>query len=118
MKITKSQLRQIIKEEVDTALGTSLEGRTHNFKVSHTDMDGRTIRPAYYLVNVPYNMLDTKMYERLKETHKSPERFLKPSMELLKKAGFDPGGMDAQYMDGDPPPPPKPPPIIDASTLI
>ena len=118
MKITKAQLKRLIKEEFEEALGTSLEDRTHNFKVVRTDVDGRSQGTAYYLVNVPYSMLDTRTYEEYKETHKRPERFLKPSMELLKKAGFDSGGMAAHHMDGDPPPPPKPPPIIDASTLI
>jgi hypothetical protein len=135
MKLTKARLKRIIKEELATyqeGEETSkwgpvpdLRGRTYNFKVSRGDRSGGMPGSRgpmegfmYYLINVPYEMLDTSRFEKFKLSHKDPERFLRPSMELLSQTGLD-GGLQPEtiLMDGAPPPPPRPPKIIDASTL-
>lgn len=133
MKLTKAKLQKIIKEEIatyqegeETSQGMptpDLQGRTYNFEVLREDRPaGWVSRPMegfmYYLINVPYEMLDTSDYERYKLSHKDPERFLRPSMELLSQTGLDYGLAPAtRLMDGPPPPPPEPPKIIDVSTL-
>jgi len=135
MKLTKAKLQKIIKEEIatyqegeETSQGMptpDLQGRTYNFEVLREDRSGGMPGSRgpmegfmYYLINVPYEMLDTSDYEKYKLSHKDPERFLRPSMELLSQTGLDYGLEPAtRLMDGPPPPPPEPPKIIDVSTL-
>ena len=118
MKITKAQLRNIIKEELGmmSEQETDLEGRTFNFAIYHTERD---IGLRAYLVNVPSSMLDARSIERMKEFeakgYKGLERFLKPSAAALEMwPEYDARVHRAEHMEGEPPPPPKPPPIIDA----
>ena len=134
MKITKSQLKQIIKEE----LGVLKEGaeeleatgldefEPYNFEIYYTDhLSGRKQSTAYYLINVPFSMLDTKEYEDLKEKHGSAwaVQFLKIKPELLEKAKFRRGAgtMDYRYVEEVPDTIPvtvqKPTTKVDASTL-
>ena len=143
MKITKSQLKQIIKEELeatldplDKGLDKGLdEGGTYNFEVYYSDhLSGRKQSTAYYLINVPYSELDTKEYEDLKKTAVArgsapPDasawavQFLKIKPELLEKAKFRRGAgtMDYRYVEESPATIPvtvqKPPTVVDASTL-
>ena len=132
MKITKAQLKQIIKEELeatldplDKGLDKGLdEGGTYNFEVYYSDhLSGRKQSTAYYLINVPYSELDTEKYEEYKETHGRPERFLKINPELLEKSGYryGAGTMDYRYVEEVPDTIPvtvqKPPTVVDASTL-
>jgi hypothetical protein len=139
MKITKTQLKQIIKEELEATLdpldkGLD-EGGTYNFEVYYSDhLSGRKQSTAYYLINVPYSELDTKEYEDLKKTAVArgsapPDasawavQFLKIKPELLEKAGYryGAGTMDYRYVEEIPDTIPvtvqKPPTIVDASTL-
>ena len=89
MKITKSQLKKLIKEELGmmSEQEMDLEGRTFNFAIYHTERD---IGLRAYLVNVPSSMLDPRSIERMKdhEAERGPgkrsERFLKPSAEALE----------------------------------
>ena len=87
MKITKIQLKQIIKEELGmmSEQEMDLEGRTFNFVIYHTE---RGLGVRAYLVNVPSSMLDPRSIERMKdyeaEGYKGLERFLKPSKEALE----------------------------------
>ena len=118
MKITKTQLKKLIKEELGmmSEQEMDLEGRTFNFAIYHTESD---IGLLAYLVNVPSSMLDARSIERMKEFeakgHKRLERFLKPSKEALEMwPEYDARVHRAYHMEGEPPPPPKPPPIIDA----
>ena len=129
MKITKSKLKEIIKEELDATLdpldkGLD-EGGTYNFEVYYSDhLSGRKLRTAYYLINVPFSMLDTERYEQYKETHGRPERFLKINPELLEKSGYvyGAGTMAYQYVEEVPDTIPvtvqKPPTVVDASTFL
>ena len=88
MKITKAQLKKLIKEELGmmSEQEMDLEGRTFNFAIYHTERD---IGLLAYLVNVPPSMLDPRSIERMKEYeakgYKGLERFLKPSAEALAK---------------------------------
>ena len=118
MKITKAQLKKLIKEELGmmSEQEMDLEGRTFNFAIYHTERD---IGLLAYLVNVPSSMLDARSIERMKDYetkgYKGLERFLKPSKEALEMwPEYDARVHRAEHMEGDPPPPPKPPPIIDA----
>ena len=102
MKITKAQLRNLIKEELDTMFeeDMGLEGKTFNFQVLHTE---RGTKPFALLKNVPYSMLDPRSIERMKEReaegYKSPERFLKPSAEALEMIRkYDPRVHRAHYL--------------------
>ena len=143
MKITKSQLKQIIKEELgllkegaEELEATGLdEFAPYNFEIYYTDhLSGRKQGTAYYLINVPFEMLDTKEYERLKKTAAArvsapPDasawavQFLKIKPELLEKAKFRRGAgtMDYRYVEEIPDTIPvtvqKPPTVVDASTL-
>jgi len=143
MKITKTQLKQIIKEELeatldplDKGLDKGLdEGGTYNFEIYYSDhLSGRKQSTAYYLINVPYSELDTKEYEDLKKTAVArgsapPDasawavQFLKIKPELLEKAGYryGAGTMDYRYVEEVPATIPvtvqKPPTVVDASTL-
>ena len=116
MKITKTQLKQIIKEELEATLDPLDKGldedRTFNFEVYYSDhLSGRKQSTAYYLINVPYSELDTKEYEDLKKTAVArgsapPDasawavQFLKIKPELLEKAGYryGAGTMDYRYV--------------------
>ena len=117
MKITKAQLKKLIKEELGmmSEQEMDLEGRTFNFEIFHTERD---IGLLAYLVNVPYSMLDPRSIERMKSRGSGAGRStwrLKPSKEALEKwPEYDARVHRAYEMAGDPPPPPKPPPIIDA----
>jgi len=133
MKITKSQqLKEIIKEELgllkegaEELEATGLdEFAPYNFEIYYSDhLSGRKQSTAYYLINVPFSMLDTEKYEEYKETHGRPERFLKINPELLEKSGYryGAGTMDYRYVEEIPDTIPvtvqKPPTIVDASTL-
>ena len=140
MKITKSQLKQIIKEELEATLDPLDKGldedRTFNFEIYYTDhLSGRKQGTAYYLINVPFSMLDTKEYEDLKKTAVArgsapPDasawavQFLKIKPELLEKAGYryGAGTMDYRYVEEIPDTIPvtvqKPPTVVDASTFL
>ena len=118
MKITKAQLRNIIKEELGmmSEQEMDLEGRKFNFAIYHTESD---IGLRAYLINVPSSMLDASSvkrmrdHERLRGPGKGSERFLKPSAEALGMwPEYDARVHRAHHMEGDPPTP-KPPPIID-----
>jgi len=125
MKITKSQLRQIIKEELGmmSEQEMDLEGRTFNFEIYHTERDSgfepssARLGLRAYLVNVPYSMLDPRSIERMKSRGSGAGRstwLLKPSKEALEKwPEYDARVHRAYEMAGDRQPP-KPPPIIDA----
>ena len=103
MKITKAQLRKLIKEALEDRIDPDdddleqagfrpvpdemgLEGKMFNFQILHTE---RGTKPFALLKNVPYSMLDPRSIERMKEReaegYKGPERFLKPSAEALAK---------------------------------
>ena len=140
MKITKTQLKQIIKEELEATLDPLDKGldenRTYNFEVYYSDhLSGRKQSTAYYLINVPYSELDTKEYEDLKKTAVArgsapPDasawavQFLKIKPELLEKAGYryGAGTMDYRYVEEIPDTIPvtvqKPPTVVDASTFL
>ena len=140
MKITKSKLKEIIKEELDATLDPLDKGldedRTFNFEVYYSDhLSGRKQSTAYYLINVPYSELDTKEYEDLKKTAVArgsapPDasawavQFLKIKPELLEKAKFRRGAgtMDYRYVEEIPDTIPvtvqKPPTVVDASTFL
>ena len=120
MKITKSQLKKLIKEELGmmSEQEMGLEGRTFNFEIFHSESD---LGLQAYLVNVPFSMLDPRSIERMKDHEakrgpgKRAERFLKPSAEALEMwPEYDARVHRAYRMEGDPPPPPEPPPIINA----
>jgi len=139
MKITKTQLKQIIKEELEATLdpldkGLD-EGGTYNFEIYYTDhLSGRKQSTAYYLINVPYSELDTEEYKRLKKTaiknRSAPPdasawavQFLKIKPDFLEKAKIRRGAgtMDYRYVKSIPATIPvtvqKPPTIVDALTL-
>jgi len=88
MKITKSQLKKLIKEELGRMFeeDMGLEGETFNFQILRTDGGGE---PVAILKNVPYSMLDARSIERMKdnkrEGYKNVERFLKPNKDALEK---------------------------------
>ena len=130
MKITKSQLKQIIKEELEATLDPLDKGldefAPYNFEIYYSDhLSGRKQSTAYYLINVPFEMLDTKEYEDLKKRGGSAwaVQFLKIKPELLEKAGYryGAGTMDYRYVKSIPDTIPvtvqKPPTVVDASTL-
>ena len=129
MKITKTQLKQIIKEE----LGVLKEGAEepvpdgvpeaelepfapYNFEIYYTDhLSGRKQSTAYYLINVPYSELDTEEYKRLKKTaikngSAPPDasawavQFLKIKPDFLEKAKIRRGAgtMDYRYVKSIP----------------
>jgi hypothetical protein len=91
MKITKAQLKKLIKEELDRMFeeDMGLEGETFNFQILRTDRTDHGTKPFALLKNVPYSMLDPRSIERMKEReaegYRSVERFLKPSAEALAK---------------------------------
>ena len=86
MKITKSQLKKLIKEELGmmSEQEMDLEGRTFNFQIFHTERD---IGLRAYLVNVPSSMLDPRSIERMKdhEAERGPARDRKDSLSLAQR---------------------------------
>ena len=98
MKLTKARLKRIIKEEIEGERGPvqDLEGRTFDFVINRTEfLSGRSKGPRLYVINVPYEMLDTSKYEELKVSNdygaQPAEQFLKLKPEFLKQLGFQSG---------------------------
>jgi len=90
MKITKAQLKQIIKEELDQAIVEEPElAETYNFKIYQEGQYRESpITTLGYVANVPMSMIDSESYISFKATHKDPERFLSLKREALEQFGF------------------------------
>ena len=82
MKISKTTLKQIIKEELEGAAA----GKTYSFRIyKYRELErGLGDKGTFdFLEDLTFDQLDTEKYERLKDTHARPERFLKPKKEIL-----------------------------------
>ena len=109
MKITKAQLRKLIKEALEDRIdpddddleqagfrpvpdemGSDELKQSYNFKIyepGHFREDPDKI--IMYVENVPLSALTTEDYEKYKaEGYKKPERFLKIKKEFLSELGF------------------------------
>ena len=97
MKVTKSQLKQIIKEELGMMseqepeeMGSDELKQSYNFEIydpGHYREDPSTT--LMYVENVPLSMLGTEDYEKYKaEGYVNPERFLRIKKEFLSELGF------------------------------
>ena len=95
MKITKSQLKKLIKEELEDMVGDEEMGsdelkQSYTFEIyrpGHYREDPDTT--LMYVENVPLDMLTTEDYEKYKaDGYKNPERFLKIKKEFLSELGF------------------------------
>ena len=97
MKITKSQLKKLIKEELGMMSEQEPEEMdSDELKQSYTfeiyepghfreDPD----KTVMYVENVPLSAIRTEDYKKYKEKgYKKPERFLKIKKEFLSKLGF------------------------------
>lgn len=102
MKITKTQLKQIIKEELEAVL--EAEGGHKDFVFMK---DGQI---AFYLINTPPHMLDG---DKLKSVYTTNQHGGLPAHDTYKVFGPSPAVMtDADlYRDG------KMDRVIDASTI-
>lgn len=95
MKITKAQLRNLIKEELEgmteeEEMGSDELKQSYSFQIyepGHFREDpDKTIM---YVENVPLSAIRTENYEKYKaEGYKDPERFLKIKKEFLSELGF------------------------------
>ena len=97
MKITKAQLKKLIKEELGMMseqepeeMGSDELKQSYTFEIyrpGHYREDPDTT--LMYVENVPLSMLNVEEYEKYKaEGYKNPERFLKIKKEFLSELGF------------------------------
>ena len=96
MKITKSQLKKLIKEELEDMVGDEEMGsdelkQSYTFEIYRPGLDYRLDPDTtlMYVENVPLSMLNVEEYEKYKaDGYKRPERFLKIKKEFLSELGF------------------------------
>ena len=98
MKITKTQLKRIIKEELGMMSEQEPEmAETHDFKIyEEGHFRGDPSTTLAYIVNVPMSMIDTSASGGLKTTYVKPERLFELTPEALEQFGF-PGAQSGVY---------------------
>ena len=96
MRLSKARLKQIIKEEIGKAINEE-DGReqTFNFRATLLSAHGESLRPLFYVINVPAS-----------QTHMvgpAGHKRRRPKPGVMEKFGWDTHDHGVKLMDGPPP---------------